>query len=239
MSSSVERHVLGRIRAASIEMNPFPHCVVDRVFPEDFYEDLLENWPDDESFTAITDIGRVKGGSSARRVIVITDKGLAQIEGRRRRFWTQSVAHWLMASGLVLAATEKFAHALTEFGADPRSAPLGADGLIVSDRTSYAIGPHTDSPQRVVSLLFYVPEDDTFRRFGTSLYVPRDPSFRCPGGPHHEVERFLRAKTIEFLPNRLVMFPKSDRCFHGVEPVDLPGIERRLLIYDVQRLRAG
>jgi len=235
MSSSVERHVLGRIRAASIETDPFPHCVVDRVFSEDFYEDLLENWPEDESFTSITDTGRVKGGSSERRVIVLTDKGLARIEDRRRRFWTEAVAHWLMASGLALAAIEKFAHMLAEFGADPRSAPLGADGLIVSDRSSYAIGPHTDNPQRVVSLLFYVPEDDTFRRFGTSLYEPCDASFRCTGGPHHDVERFLRVKTIEFLPNRLVMFPKSDRCFHGVERVDLPGVERRLLIYDVQR----
>lgn len=235
MSSSVEQHVLGRIRAASIETDPFPHCVVERVFPEDFYEDLLENWPDDESFTAITDTGRVKGGSSERRVILFTDKGLARIESRRRPFWSEGVARWLTASSLALAAIEKFAHVLPESAADLRNAALGADALIVSDRTSYEIGPHTDNPQRVVSLLFYVPEDDTFRRFGTSFYVPRDASFRCPGGPHHAVERFLRVKTVEFVPNRLVMFPKSDRCFHGVERVDLPGIERRLLIYDVQR----
>lgn len=238
MSSSVERHVLERIRATSIETAPFPHCVVDRVFPEDFYEDLLENWPGVESFTAITDTGRVKGGSSERRVIAFSDSGLARIEGARRRFWADAVSRWLMAPELAFVAIEKFAYALAESGADPRGVPLAADGLIVSDRTHYAIGPHTDSPRRVVSLLFYVPEDDTFRRFGTCLYVPRDPGFRCPGGPHHDVGQFERVKTIEFLPNRLVMFPKSDRCFHGVERVDLPGIERRLLIYDVQRRSA-
>ena len=40
--------------------------------------------------------------------------------------------------------------------------------------------------------------------------------------------------TVEFVPNRLVAFPKTDCCFHGVEPVDLPGIDRRLLIYNVR-----
>jgi len=31
------------------------------------------------------------------------------------------------------------------------------------------------------------------------------------------------------------MFSKSDRCFHGVERVEPPGIGRRRLIHDVQR----
>ena len=79
------------------------------------------------------------------------------------------------------------------------------------------------------------PEDATFRKFGTSFYEPLDGDFRCSGGPHPASGGFRRVETVEFLPNRLVMFPKSDRCFHGVEPIDLPGIDRRLLIYDVFR----
>ena len=86
-------------------------------------------------------------------------------------------------------------------------------------------------------MLFYLPEDSAFRRFGTSLYLPRDPGFRCRGGPHYTAAGFVRAQTVEFVPNRMLAFPKTDRSFHGVEPVDLPGIERRLLIYDVQRAR--
>jgi len=57
--------VLGRIGAVSIATEPFPHGVVDRVDPDDFYEDLLQHWPDDEAFIAITDTGRVDCGSSA------------------------------------------------------------------------------------------------------------------------------------------------------------------------------
>jgi hypothetical protein len=64
--------------------------------------------------------------------------------------------------------------------------------------------------------------------------VPRDRTFRCPGGPHHDATDFELVKTVDFVPNRLLAFPKNDHCFHGVERVDLPGIERRLLIYDVQ-----
>ena len=86
-------------------------------------------------------------------------------------------------------------------------------------------------------MLFYLPEDSAFRRFGTSLYLPRDPGFSCRGGPHYAAADFVRAQTVEFVPNRMLAFPKTDRSFHGVAPVDLPGIERRLLIYDVQRAR--
>jgi hypothetical protein len=58
---------------------------------------------------------------------------------------------------------------------------------------------------------------------------------RCRRGPHHDSAGFRRISTLEFIPNRLLMFPKSDRCFHGVEPVDLPGIDRRLIIFNVRR----
>ena len=236
MSSSVEAHVLERIAAAPVLREPFAHCVVDEVFPADFYESIIDHWPEEESWQALAESGRVGKGNYEERMVVLMDPpGFARLDPARRAFWREQVGAWLLAPALRARLLEKFAPELagTEFAVQPE-ATVG-DALIVSDRTDYAIGPHTDAIQRVVSLLFYLPEDATFRRFGTSFYAPLDSAFRCRGGPHHPFKHFRRVTTVEFLPNRLVVFPKTDRCFHGVERVDLPGIDRRLLIYNLRR----
>jgi hypothetical protein len=236
MSSAVKAQVLSRIASAPVQREPFPYCVIDGVFPADFYESIIDQWPQEGEWRPLSESGRVAKGAYAQRMVVLmNEEGYALLDEPRQRFWRHDVGDWLLGEDLRRLLLEKFASDLegTDFGAT--LAACASDALIVSDRTDYAIGPHTDSGHRVVSLLFYLPEDETFRRFGTSFYTPRDPSFRCRGGPHHPFSVFELSKTIEFIPNRLVVFPKSDRCFHGVQPVDLPGIDRRLLIYNVRR----
>ena len=234
MSSAVESHVVERIVAAPVLREPFPHCLIDGIFSAEFYESIIDHWPGAESWEPLSESGRVRGYEE-RLVVLMNDRGFARLDGARRAFWKDEIAAWLQTERFRAQVLGKFRAELEEsgFGASPRES-IG-DALIVSDRTNYAIGPHTDAPHRAVTLLFYLPEDDTFRRFGTSFYAPLDGAFRCHGGPHHPFERFRRVKTAEFVPNRLLMFPKSDRCFHGVERVDLPGIDRRLLIYNVRR----
>ena len=236
MSSAVEAHILSRIAAAPMSREPFAHCIVDDVFPADFYEAIIDRWPEEASWRPLAESGRVsKGGYAERLVVLMNEAGYARLDAGRREFWQHQVGDWLLGARLRAALLEKFAPDLAASGFGAQLEESSGDALIVSDRTNYAIGPHTDAPHRVVSLLFYLPEDTTFRRFGTSFYAPLDPAFRCRGGPHHPFELFRLTNTVEFVPNRLVAFPKSDRCFHGVEPVDLPGIDRRLLIYNLRR----
>jgi hypothetical protein len=72
------------------------------------------------------------------------------------------------------------------------------------------------------------------RDLGTSIYKPRNSEFTCWGGPHHPFDQFERTTTVEFLPNRLLAFPKTDRSFHGVEPIEREQVRRRLLINNVR-----
>lgn len=232
MSSSVEAHVLARLAAAPVLHQPFAHCVVDGVFPADFYESIIDHWPEEESWQPLSESGRVTGDYAERKVVLMNAGGYARLDAGRRAFWTGQVGAWLLGAAFKEGVLAKFSCPV------PVEQTAG-DALIVSDRTTYAIGPHTDAAHRVVSLLFYLPEDATFRRFGTSLYTPLDASFRCEGSKHHAFNLFRRVKTVEFVPNRLVAFPKSDVCFHGVERIDLPGIDRRLLIYNVRRRNSG
>ena len=110
------------------------------------------------------------------------------------------------------------------------------DALLVNDQTNYAIGPHTDAPHRLVTFLFYLPRDESMRELGTSVYRPKDPNFVCWGGPHHPADQFDLVRTVEFLPNRLLTFPKTERSFHGVEQIHRAEVNRPLLINNIRLL---
>jgi hypothetical protein len=55
------------------------------------------------------------------------------------------------------------------------------------DSVGYEIGPHTDDKENIFTILFYVPEDDTNKKFGLQI---------CD-------------QKIDFLPNRMVIFAPS------------------------------
>jgi hypothetical protein len=236
MSSAVEEHVLARLGAARVEQTPFPHCVVDSVFPEAFYEELHDHWPEDAAFTRLLDTKRVGRSYSPQRLVIeLGDSAWPRMGGEQAAFWRDRVYSWLRTPRFSEALARKFAEVT-----GPRLAAvngtMGPDALLVSDRGGYVLGPHTDAPHRLVSALFYLALDEwTFAEsLGTTLYRPRDPGFTCKGGPAYAFEAFEVAKRIAFLPNRLFVFPKSERSFHGVEPVRIEGIDRRTIMFDIR-----
>jgi hypothetical protein len=111
------------------------------------------------------------------------------------------------------------------------------DAMLVNDQTNYKIGPHTDAAHRLISFLFYMPADDSMRKLGTSIYRT-DPDFISWDGTHFPFDEFEHVETVEFLPNRLLVFPKTERSFHGVEKINELGVNRPLLINNVRLLNS-
>ena len=238
----VMRHVLRRIGEQPIESDPFPHIIVDGIFPDWYYEAMLENFPDEEALVSIAETGGVSKGSYKERFCVkFNTASLARLTPEKRKFWVD-FGSWIYSDLFIGGFINKFAEVLNNrlqsICGNGEIFSVRSSALLVSDRTNYAIGPHTDSPQRLISSLFYMPHDESLKEFGTSLYKPKDPMFTCWGGPHHRFENFERTGTLDFLPNRMVAFPKSERCFHGVEPIKRENIDRRLLINDIRVLNS-
>ena len=142
---------------------------------------------------------------------------------------------------LKVAAVEQACGALVgaRFGDRLGEARFHPEFQLVRDFTDYSLGPHTDSPHKVVVLLFYLPRAAEREALGTSLYVPRDPAFRCDGSRHHPRDRFLRVATLPYRPNSMVAFFKSARSFHGVEPVVEAGVRRDLIQLSLCHRMAG
>ncbi len=243
-SSSVGRavlnHVLDRVASAPIATDPFPYLVVDNIFPADYYAEMLAHFPTESSLRPIGETGRVPQGTYKERLTVLfSDDEFARMPDRQQAFW-QDFAGWMYTDQFLAAFVSKFSAQLeprlTKILAAEKSLLLKGDALLVNDQSNYAIGPHTDAPHRLISFLFYLPRDNSMRDLGTSVYRHKDPSFVCWGGPHHPFANFTKVATVDYLPNRLMAFPKTERSFHGVEQIKREGVNRPLLINNVRLL---
>lgn len=236
MYSGVEEHVIYQIANAPIREYPYAHIYVESVFPPDFYRELRKNWPTAANLVSLESTGRVPKGAYPERFIMPLRKAeVNALPEQSREFWTR-FAEWLIAGHRFMQILiEKFdPFVQRRFGASLGNVGFSAESLVVRDHTNYKIGPHTDAPHRLMSLLFYCPDDDSMRHLGTSIYTPLDPEFRCQGGPHYPHKLFRKVATMEYKPNTLFAFFKTDRSFHGVDPIADADVLRDLLLYDIR-----
>jgi hypothetical protein len=172
-------------------------------------------------------------------VVLFTDEEFERMSGEQQRFWRE-FAGWMYSDLFLNLFVLKFQHALEprlrRILADTELLRARGDALLVNDQTNYAIGPHTDAPHRLVTFLFYLPKDDSMKELGTSVYRAKNSNFVCWGGPHHPPDQFDLVRTVEFLPNRLLTFPKTERSFHGVEQIHRANVNRPLLINNIRLL---
>ena len=47
---------------------------------------------------------------------------------------------------------------------------------------------------------------------------------------HHSVEDFNLIKKVDFLPNTLFIFPRTNYSYHGVQTVNIGNKERNLML---------
>lgn len=153
------------------------------------------------------------------------------LKGTQRTFWT-GMSDILNSIELQTALLLKFQPLVDErLGPDMGGASMSfsPNTLFMQDQGDYKIGPHTDHPQRVVTMLIYLPRTDEHTEWGTSLYAPKDRNFRCNGGPHHDFDDYDRLYTAEYRPNTAVCFLKTSFSFHGVEQNPSAEIDRNLI----------
>jgi hypothetical protein len=239
MSSRAELHTAYQIFNAPIRAFPYPHCFVQDVFAPDFYAELQRNLPDPEVMIPILEARQIKGYDERFVLELHKPEHLATLPDDKRQFW-QDAAKWLVggSSGqlgllgqLMMQKFQPFV--LNRFKGNLNGVKFYDEAYLVEDITNYKIGPHTDSSVKVITLLFYLPKDESQLHLGTSIYLPKDRNFRCDGGPHYPFEWFERMATMPFRPNSLFTFVKGDTSFHGVEPVRDADCKRWLLLFDV------
>lgn len=230
MTSPIEAPLLYAVANAPLRPFPYPHLYVRDVFPAELYAELQANIPDPEAMLPLAEARGVQGYDE-RFVLDLAGAG-GRLSGGQQAFWSGLHA-LLTGGGFKEVLLNRFAPQVQRRFAG-QTVRFAEETLLVQDVTRYALGPHTDAPSKVITVLFYLPKDARQAHLGTSLYLPKDRGRRCPGGPHYGYEGFDRAATMPFLPNSMFAFVKTDASFHGVEPVTDPDVRRWLLLYDIK-----
>lgn len=193
-------HTQHAILNSELGIIPFPHLYIENIFTELVYRALRVNLPPHSTYKRFD-------GYPTR--YLCTPSG---------PFWStlierlQPIRHMLARKLNVKEAPGDIARV-----------------ALIRDYPGYAIGPHTDSPNKLFSALFYLPPDATLREHGTTLYAS---ALRDPGTQHYAMsEAFTPEVTVPFMPNTMFAFAKTDRSWHGVQPFNGPGVRDVLLLY--------
>lgn len=220
METSIEQHVKYALLNARKLNWPFPHFYAENIFPYEYYQEIqtfLRNMQA-EDFMETTNAGSGRYGNR----VFAHDSVIPGCEFMQSKDFLKSVLSIFHEE-----AKEKFP--------DGKLA-LARDLRLIRDSKEYKIGPHTDAKWKLVSLLFYLPPDRANSAYGTSLFVPKDSSFVCEGGPHYPFEPFHKVFTAPFMPNTCLGFWKTNHSFHGVEPI-LIEIKRDVLLFNIYRAK--
>lgn len=208
-----------RIESSPLRSTPFSHFMIEGIFSPSFYADLLKNLPDPFYYQSSKEYPQ-------RRSLPIHEHTLTLLEsdGHLFDFWSR-FKKGICSDAFLSVVLKKF-NAVSQ-------APLEPIVQLIKDKDHYSIGPHTDIPQKMITLLFYLPASTDQAHLGTSLYRPLDAAFRCPYGKHYPFESFEKVAQAPFLPNSVFGFLRTDDSFHGVELIGAHEKERNLLTYTV------
>jgi hypothetical protein len=238
MFSDVKFNLIYKIANTQIRNFPFPHIYVQDVFPEGFFEELRSNLPSNDGYTVLADSGRVGTGySKARLSLFPSDLDKAKLNPAQRDFWRRTF-ETLGDAEFVGCVFDRFRPQIEKrFVASDgtkRGLKVWHETFLMRDLDTYSLGPHTDNPTKLVSMLFYLAKDNSAAELGTALYVPKDRSFTHEGGPHLDFNDFDHVFTAPYARNVVTSFPKTGACFHGVEPVKGANKQRDILFFDIK-----
>ncbi|HEX3248564.1 MAG TPA: hypothetical protein VHS05_03985 [Pyrinomonadaceae bacterium] len=210
-------HFIERLRTARAELDPFPHYCLDEVFPDDYYQSLLQHLPASDVYENLYEVTDLKLDHFRHRDQRDMNDGWTNtLPPALKPFWL-SFNKWFMSPELAQAV-------LASFNSQRTSWPeVSVESQFIRHRPGYFLGPHSDLYTKLVVLLIYLAPDNSAEHLGTSLYRPKDPSFTCPDSKHYNFEDFIRVKTAPYRPNSLLAFMRSDISFHGLEPLSIAG----------------
>jgi hypothetical protein len=198
-------HVVEAIAAAKACDEPFGHCHVTKVFPDDVYARMQNSFPDPQYYHPLNPKAWSNSeGISTRDRMFLSEDALEKLPAGGREFWT-TIAHVVTSNRLKRAIYAKLWKDIAlRFNVSEEEVP-DLDGypraVLFRDTAEYRIKPHPDGETRVVTMMYYLPKDMSQEDLGTSLYE-RAPFYkRLVGG-----SKFREVKRFPYVPNSAAAF---------------------------------
>jgi hypothetical protein len=217
------------VETARADDDPFYHLEFDRVFPPDFYAEMLRTMPEDDDYRAMS--GKSKMGSSrpdgkpTRTKIDLFPEYIRHLPPEKLAVW-DIVGRVLRSKKVKGALMEKLGPGLQKrFGKNFANVGMYPVPILTRDIPGYRIFKHTDSLWKGITVQLYLPSDKSNIDIGTFFHD-------ClPDGSTP------RKKQMPFAPNSGYAFAVDDKSWHSAKPVG-PEVKTRdsiLLTYFVDR----
>ena len=214
-------HLTAAIDGADVSDTPFSHLYMQEVFPAEIYSQMLESLPDPATYEAQASEKYRMGGKPTRANYQLDRKGLAAMPDHARELWTGVVE--------AVRSDEYKAHIFRQLQKDLRwrfgvedvtTIDASSRPRLARDTSGYRIPPHPDTRKKVVTVMIYLPTDESQRDLGTSLYTR---NFN-PQGLFDKSKRFTEYKRFPFLPNSGFAFAVNNhvlkKSWHGRELIE-------------------
>ena len=219
--------VVDSVQQAPADDAPFHHLQFDRIFPNDFYAQMVEAMPVAEDYRAMS--GKSKMGSSradgkpTRAKIDLFPEYVRHLPLKKRSVW-DATGRVLRSKELQSAFVQRLAPGLKgRFGENFAKVNMYPVPILTRDIPGYRIFKHTDSLWKGITVQFYLPADNSTPHIGTIFHEV------LPNG------RKPKKAQMSFSPNTGYAFAVADNTWHSADPVG-PEVKTRdsiLLTYFV------
>ena len=192
-------YVIKKIIDALIIKEPYPHILISEIFPDEFYSVLLEQIPKVSAYTPKTKYGKT-----------MTLENFDILDEEKKKFWKEVYG---------FLRSDKFASILLKkFNISKNGV---SDLFLHKDLENFEFRPHRDTHSKLVTYLFYLPEDSSLSQLGTHMLVPKKGVVIKKTTEHQDWELFETVKMSEYVPNSFFAFAPHENSFHAVK-IDFP-----------------
>ena len=196
------QHSLNVIRGTNAGMTPFPHLQLMGIFPDDVFHRLITSFPTARDFARTNEIsGRNTYGAAKLQQMSLCENSFGALSDSDHRFWS-TLRATISSIPFKNAIFAKFASSLCQrFKLNLHEVlqiPAYARGRIHSETQGFRIAPHRDTVDKIVTMQFALPPNDSLEGSGTEFY-------ELSLNPFHylrEPRGFTISKSMPFLPNR-------------------------------------
>lgn len=226
-------HVVGRIEAAELATDPFPHMVIADFLPPRLYRAVLDAWPPEALFEHV---------NSMRRREVWIKHRFGELPPDHVPLWRLISRALKDANSAIYKRFQNHLGAKFEPYIGPtwseriRKLRISMGGLqLASYPGRIGLPPHVDHARLITNAFLYCSErDEADADQATLLY--RGLGLALPGNLNIEgadIMRYMKVVgAVPYQPNLCLAFLNTPRAFHGVAERDIGARDRRLMIFN-------
>jgi hypothetical protein len=236
---SIVEHGKDSILAGTVDEKPYPHLSFKNFFAADVYRRLISHWPDLDRYVDLN-------SARTRKQYTLWDRRVEAGDPERTELW-RTVSDALSAPQIEDALRQRLRKGFeirTKASGEGWPAPMYPQPVLYADFDGYAIKPHPDTRRKVLTMMVYMPEDESQRQLGTTVY-----KISPMGVFAWKTYGLVKEKTMPFLPNTgfafVVIAPAYSllhTSWHGREPISVKNERPRMTLlntYYVKPPKAG